>query len=108
MQVVLHVMARSNLRESLRESIIADLQKWDYALEIESEKKIGRRSGWAKIKAGDLPGVLNMTWHANSKTLIVRAITRGGNNPNELIGRFISYLLECRRHAIVGVVIRPG
>jgi hypothetical protein len=56
MQVVLHMMARSALRESLRELIIADLQRWEYQLEVESDKKVGRRGGWAKIKAGDLLG----------------------------------------------------
>jgi hypothetical protein len=34
MQLVLDIMARSSLKESLRELIIADLQKWEYNLDI--------------------------------------------------------------------------
>jgi len=106
MQIVLDVMARSSLRESLRELIIADLRRWEYYLEVISEKKIGRRSGWAKIKAKDLNGVLNISWHANSKTLIVRAVGKQGHNPADLVGRFVAYLLDHRRKDLGGVIIR--
>ncbi|HEY7157601.1 MAG TPA: hypothetical protein VH575_26835 [Gemmataceae bacterium] len=105
MQIVIHVMARPSLRESLREIVIADLQKWDYQLEIEREKKVGRRNGWAKIKARDLAGAINIYWHANSKTLIVRVVGRQGT-PGELVGRFISYLLHHRRKDVSSVAIR--
>ena len=108
MQVVFHVVARPSLRESLRELIIADLQKWDYHLEVESEKKIGRRGGWAKIKAKDLPGVINISWHPGSKTLTARAIAKQGNTPNPLLGRFVSYLLECRQRDVRSVTIHPS
>lgn len=108
MQIVLNIMARSSLRESLRELIIADLQRWEYHLEIESEKKVGRQSGWAKIKTPDLPGVINITWHSNSKTLIARAIAKNGNTPDDLVGRFIAYLLERRRKQLSGIAIRPS
>ena len=86
MQVVLNILAKSSLRESLRELIIGDLTRWEYGLVVESEKKSGRSTGWAKIKADDLPGVINISWHANSKTLIARAIAKQGNTPNELLG----------------------
>ena len=95
-----------SLRESLRELIIADLQKWEYELDVISEKKVGRRGGWAKIKAQDLPGVINVYWHANSKTLIARAVGKRGNSPSKVVGRFIGYLLEHRRRDVIGVVIR--
>jgi L-fucose isomerase-like protein len=107
MQVVFHVTARPTLRESLRELIIADLQKWEYLLEVESEKKVGRRGGWAKIKAKDVPGVINITWHAGSKTLIARAIAKQGNTPSLLVGRFVGYLLECRRRDVRSVTVHP-
>src|SRR5688572_8617943 len=81
MQVVVHVMARPSLRESLREIVIADLHKWEYQLEVEREKKVGRRSGWAKIKAKDLSGAINIYWHPNSKTLIVRVVGKKGTAP---------------------------
>src|SRR5438552_8288488 len=102
MQIVLDVMARSSLRESLREMIITDLRTWEYGLDVVSEKKIGRRSGWAKVRAKDVSGVVNVFWHANSKTLIARAVGKRGNNPSDLVGRFISYLLDRRRKDISG------
>jgi hypothetical protein len=106
MQIVVHVMARPSLRESLREIVIADLQKREYNLDVESEKKLGRRSGWAKVKAADLTGAINMSWHANSKTLIVRVVGKQGNTPGELVGRFIGYLLERRRRDVSSIAIR--
>ncbi|MCI0739251.1 MAG: hypothetical protein L0Y72_09420 [Gemmataceae bacterium] len=85
--------------------IIADLQKWEYQLDVISEKKIGRRSGWAKVKAKDLNGVINIFWHANSKTLIARAVGKK-DNPSDLVARFVGYLLEHRRRDISGIIIR--
>ena len=105
MQIVVHVMARPSLRESLREIVIADLQKWEYHLEVEREKKLGRRNGWAKIKAKDLTGAINIYWHANSKTLIVRVVGKQGP-PAELVGRFIGYLLQHRRKDVSSIAIR--
>jgi hypothetical protein len=106
MQIVVHVMARPSLRESLREIVIADLQKWEYELEVEREKKIGRRHGWAKIKAKDLGGAINIHWDANSKTLIVRVVGKRGKTPGELVGRFIGYLLDHRRKDVSSIAIR--
>ena len=108
MQVVFHVISRHSLKKSLRELIIADLQKWEYDLTVESEKKIGRRGGWAKLKAPDLPGVINISWYAGSKTLIARAIAKQGNTPHELVGRFVAYLLDCRGRDVTGITILPG
>jgi hypothetical protein len=106
MQIVFHIMARSSLRESLREIVIADLQRWEYELEIVSEKKPGRKVGWAKVKAKDLVGVISISWHPSSKTLIARAVGRQGNNPSDLVGRFIAYLLWHRRKVISGIAMR--
>jgi hypothetical protein len=100
-------MARPALRESLREVIIADLGRYEYHLDVVSEKKIGRRGGWAKVKAKDLSGALNLTWHPGSKTLIARAVAKQGNDPGELVGRFVGYLLRHRRREVAGVLIRP-
>jgi hypothetical protein len=106
MQVVVHIMARSSLRESLRELIIADLEKWEYELEIEYEKKQDRPRGWAKLKAKDLTEVINISWDASSKTLIARAIAKRDNTPYDLIGRFVAYLLDCRGRDISGITLR--
>jgi len=106
MQIVIDIMARPSLKESLREIIISDLKKWEYGLDVLFEKKIGRRSGWAKINGQDLTGVINIYWHATSKTLIARAVGKRGNKPCKLVGRFIAYLLEHRRRDIIGVSLR--
>jgi hypothetical protein len=106
MQIVIDVMARPSLNESLREIIIEDLQRWEYDLDVTLEKKRGRRGGWAKIKAADVYGALNIAWHPNSKTLIARAVGKQGNNPGELVGRFVAYLLQHRRREIVAMTIR--
>jgi hypothetical protein len=106
MQIVLYVTARGSLRKSLREVIISDLEHWEYDLDVMSEKKLGRTSGWAKIKAKDLNGAINMSWHANSKTLIGRAVAKRGNNPSDLVGRFVRYLLDHRRREVSAIMIR--
>ena len=87
MQVVLNVLAKPSLAESLRELIIADLERWpEYELTVELEKKAGRQRGWAKISGAGIAGVINITWHGSSKTLIARAIARNDNTPDELAG----------------------
>jgi hypothetical protein len=108
MQIVLDVVARSTFKGSLRKLVVADLRKWEFNLEVISEKKPGRPSGWAKIKAKDLSGALNISWHANSKTMIVRAVGKQGKKPSELVGRFVAYLLDRRRKDISGVIIRTA
>ena len=105
MQIVLNVMARPATRKSLRETIISDLQKSDYGLEVILEKKIGRTRGWAKIKADGLTGALNISWHAPSKMLIARAVGKKGNWPSELVSRFVCYLLDRRRRDFTSLVL---
>lgn len=108
MQFVLHVKAKSSLRESLREQIIDKVNTGRTNLVVESEKKLGRKGGWAKIKADNIAGVINIYWHANSKTLIVRAVARMDNTPGELVGIFIAYLLEYHRKQISCISIIPA
>ena len=78
MQIILQVMARSSLRESLREQIISELEDGDYEPEITRERKRGRDPGWAKVKAIGENGIMNIDWDAHSKTLTARAIGRRG------------------------------
>jgi hypothetical protein len=105
MQIVLNVMARPSTRKSLRETVIADLQSADYGLEVVFEKKIGRRRGWAKIRAAGLKGALNISWHAPSKMLIARAVSKKGNTPGDLVSRFVRYLLERRRRDFTSLIL---
>src|SRR5262245_614322 len=100
MQIVATIHGKSSYPQSLREIIIKDLKDWDYQLAIEVEKRPGRSNGWAKVKAEGLPGVINISWDGPAKLLVARAIAKQGNAPNELLGRFLSYLLERRRKRI--------
>jgi hypothetical protein len=106
MQITIHVVVRSSIEKSFRELVIADLQKSEYYLDIVSEKKVGRANGWAKIISRDNPGVINISWHKPSNTLIVRAITKK-TVPNEIISLFIRYLLKRRRRDIRLINILP-
>ena len=50
-------------------------------------KQPGRPHGWAKIhSARDVHGAINLEWHARSRTLICRVVTKLGNKPNSIIG----------------------
>ena len=108
MQIAFHIVARPSLRESLREIIIADLDKGQSELEVEYEKKNSRPNGWAKIRAKGLHGVINITWDPTSKTLIARAIAKQGNTPNALLSRFIAYLLDHRRRDVRTITIHSS
>jgi hypothetical protein len=107
MQVVIYVMAKPN-QSSLREHIGDDLNAWDrgYGLEVVSERTRGRQKGWSKLNKPGAAGALNIEWDADAKTLVVRAVTRAGNKPNELIGTFINYLLGVHAKRISSIAIR--
>lgn len=108
MQIVVTVICKPKYSGSLRDIIISDLEKGRHELNVDLEKKPGRPNGWAKVSADGLPGKLNISWEAAAKTLIVRAIAKRGNNPHELLGRFLSYLMQRRRHRISSILIRPS
>lgn len=106
MQIVLYIMAKTSYRKSLRETVIHDLETWDYGLDVKIEKKVGRKHGWAKIKAPRLYGSINVHWEPHSKTLIGHAVSKRGNYQDELIGRFVRYLIRARSRNISGIAIR--
>lgn len=103
MQIVLHVLAKPSTTQSLREQIIHDLNTTDFGLDVLSESKRGRSPGWAKIGASDCYGVINIQWDAASLTLTGRAVSKRGNYPDDLVGRFVSYLTR-KRHADIAVM----
>jgi hypothetical protein len=107
MQVVMYVMAKSG-QQSLRESIAADINKWDrgFGLELISWQTKGRPKGWSKIHKPGSAGALNLEWDADTKTLVVRAVTRAGNKPDELIGSFVAYLLRQHGSKISSITMR--
>lgn len=107
MQVVMYVMAKPK-QQSLRERIVKDINNWERGdeLEVVSKQSPRRPRGWAKLKKAGSAGALNLEWDADAKTLVVRAVTRAGNKPDELIGRFIAYLLRVHSRRISSITMR--
>ena len=69
-------------------------------------KQPGRPHGWAKIhSARDVHGAINLEWHARSRTLICRVVTKLGNKPNSIIGDFVDYLLARHQSRILAIHI---
>jgi len=93
MQTVIQVIATGT--GSLRNKIMSDpqLEKKFGFIKV-WHKQPGRPYGWAKINsARDIHGAINLEWHARSRTLICRVVTKLGNKPNSIIGDFVDYLL---------------
>ncbi len=112
MQVIIHVLVNPTVQtSSLRKAVIDDLSRnSDHLLAIEYEKKRGRKNGWTKIKANGVNGVcgaLNIKWDNHSKSLIGRAVTKGNNQPDMLLGLFVRYLLCEHADQINAIMIRP-
>lgn len=106
MQIVMHILAKPSFRGSLRTAIIEDLETWECGLDLVFEKKKGRKTGWAKIKAKGCPGAINIHWDQHSKTLIGRAVSRKGNCADKLVGLFVEYLLCKRGKSISALAMR--
>jgi len=105
MQTVIQVIATG--RESLRAKVMSDPQlerKFGF-IKIWA-KQPGRPHGWAKIhSARDVSGAINLEWHARSRTLICRVVTKLGNKPNSIIGDFVDYLLARHQSRILTIHI---
>jgi hypothetical protein len=105
MQTVIQVIATGS--GSLRNKIMSDpqLEKKFGFIKV-SHKQPGRSHGWAKIhSARDVHGAINVEWHARSRTLICRVVTKLGNKPNSIIGDFVDYLLARHQRRILAIHI---
>ena len=105
MQTVIQVIATGT--GSLRNKIMSDpqLEKKFGFIKI-WHKQPGRPHGWAKIhSARDVHGAINLEWHARSRTLICRVVTKLGNKPNSIIGDFVDYLLARHQSRILAIYI---
>jgi hypothetical protein len=105
MQTVIQVIATGT--GSLRNKIMSDpqLEKKFGFIKI-WHKQPGRPHGWAKIhSARDVHGAINLEWHARSRTLICRVVTKLGNKPNSIIGDFVDYLLARHQSRILAIHI---
>ena len=96
-------------RGSLRQFITRDLHLVDHEkLYVTQFKAFDRPSGWAKLKARGVRGVINIKWDGSLKMLTARAIAEKGNYPHELLGIFVAYLVENYRKQITGINIQLG
>src|SRR4026209_2063709 len=105
MQTVIQVSATGT--GSLRNKIMSDpqLEKKFGFIKV-WHKQPGRPHGWAKIhSARDVHGAINLEWHARSRTLICRVVTKLGNKPNSIIGDFVDYLLARHQSRILAIHI---
>jgi hypothetical protein len=105
MQTVIQVIATGT--GSLRNKIMSDpqLEKKFGFIKV-WHKQPGRPHGWAKIhSARDIHGAINLEWHARSRTLICRVVTKLGNKPNSIIGDFVDYLLARHQSRILAIHI---
>jgi hypothetical protein len=96
---------------SLRDRIIRDDRNLErFNLQVIRTKKLGRSHGWAKLRStsDDRRGTINIEWHARSKMLICRVVTRGRNKPNSTIGDFVDYMLthHRRRTEMISILSR--
>jgi hypothetical protein len=100
LQTVIQVICSDSA--SLRERIAKDKRLKDYSLVVPKQRIVGRNPGWAKLYSldEDTPGVINLVWYQASSILIGRAITKGSNKPDKLIGDFITYLLARHQRRI--------
>lgn len=107
MQTVIQVLCKGT--NSLRNAIASD-DKTDkikeYGLKLEHYKRQHREQGWAKLTSTENePGAINFAWDAASQTLTCRVITKKGNSPDQIVGRFVRYLIARHKRRIVTMLV---
>ena len=107
MQTVIQVICSGNT--SLREAIVKDPRLGRHRLAVSRQKSPGRNPGWAKLHSTDpaTPGAINLTWDGSARILLARVVTREANRPGEIVGDFVTYLLERRRQRVRAINILP-
>ena len=105
MQTMIHVLCTPGT--SLRERIAKDARRMarDHGLVVSLEKRPRRSPGWMKVHSERHFGALNVEWHATTRTLIARVVTRGRRRPHDIVGDFVAYLLRRHRRRVQSVVI---
>ncbi len=104
MQTVIQVLSDGST--SLRDRIVRHRKLGEAGLYVVAHKKVGRSHGWAKLKMDGSHGALNVEWHAASRTLICRVVTRGGD-PDKISSAFVGFLLKRMSRQIRSIVILP-
>ena len=103
------VLVACNAGPSLREKIGADRTIEKHGLTVTQQRKVGRKNGWTKVYAHpyNAYGAVNLHWDPHSALLICRVVTRKGNKPGPLVGRFVGYLLTKYRAQIQSITVVP-
>ena len=104
MQTIIQVFSKGS--KSLRDRVLNDSHLAEFGLEISEQKRQTRSPGWSKLHMKNSPWAINIEWHAASRTLICRIVTRGGN-PHTIAGTFISFLLARCFRQIASIHIQP-
>ncbi len=105
MQTIIQVISKGTT--SLRDRIVNDSKLEEFDLYVATKKKQGRSHGWAKLHMDGGDGAINIQWHAASRTLICRVVTRGGE-PHSISSAFIDFLLARMRRQIAFIHVLPG
>jgi hypothetical protein len=112
MQKVIHVFSKQSA--SLREIIVNHPMLSEYGLKVKYSRLSQRSQGWAKLESlepsttpRDYPGVIMISWDAQSRTLTCRVNTHTRGPQFDLIGSFINFLLAALSRKIVDIRIQP-
>jgi len=113
MQATMLVFARQRGDKSwsLRQRIGEDLGRDKHPeLCVGWYKKAGRVRGWTSLQGrpGGPYGALKLEWDGKCGLLTVRAISKRGQKPFELMGIFVEYLLTKQRAHIANITIPVG
>lgn len=105
MQTVVEVVCSKG--PSLRKLIVHDDQLHTHELKLESQQRLHRPDGWAKLRGTHphQPGALNIEWHSRTATLVCRVVNKGDARPSGILGSFINYLFDKHRERVKAVII---
>jgi hypothetical protein len=105
MQIQMQAFGKKS--QSLRALIVKDLRQGKHpTLSVTEALSKDRKPVWAKIKASDCVGAINVEWDGTQRMLVARAIAERGNSPMPLLGEFLSYLLEKHGKKISGLNVQ--
>lgn len=102
MEIILRIICTRD--GSLREKIAADKRLKDFSLTVTKHKMTGRNPGWAKIHSHQHPGAININWDKTTNILVCRAVTRGFNKADGILGTFIAYVFARHRKRIKAII----
>lgn len=105
MQTVIQVISERST--SLRDAIAKDQKQLErFRLVVSEQKRATRAPGWTKIHMPGELGAINVEWHAASRTLICRIVTKH-DPPDRIAGAFVNYLLARRGFKIQSIQVIP-